>query len=162
MQGRGLDQSGMSLADVLMAVFLISVGLVALLSALPIGVSGMETGRQQSTALFLAQEKIERIKAWSLSNATAPAQQGFGTIVALGPCFAVGVGPCATENYGAVPGYPTYRRVVTATPDPATPAPPGHTRTLVTVQVFYQPVVAQGVSTTERQVTVSTVLALRQ
>ncbi len=161
MRGRGLDQSGMSLVDVLMAVFLISVGLVALLSALPFGVSGMETGRQQSTALFLAQDKLERIKAWSLSAAAAPAQQGFDTIVAAGPCFTVGAGPCATEDYGTIPSYATYRRVGTATPDPATPAPPNHTRTLVTVQVFYRPVGAQGVSTTERQVTVSTVLARR-
>ncbi|HET8578171.1 MAG TPA: prepilin-type N-terminal cleavage/methylation domain-containing protein [Methylomirabilota bacterium] len=155
------NQAGISLAEVLVAVFLIGIGLTGLLSAAPVGVAGMETGRQQSTALFLAQDKLERIKAWSLSNAAAPAQQGFGTIVAGGSCFTVGAGPCAADGYGTIPGYNRYRRVVTATPDPATPAPPNHTRTVVTIQVFYQPVSAQGVSATERQVAVSTMLALR-
>jgi len=155
------DQAGISLAEVLVAVFLIGVGLTALLSAAPVGVAGMETGRQQSTALFLAQDKLERVKAWALSNAAVPAQQGFATIAGGGSCFTAGVGPCAADAYGTIPGYGRYRRVVTATPDPATPPPPGHTRTVVTVQVFYQPVSDQGVSATERQVTLSTMLALR-
>lgn len=155
------DQAGISLAEVLVAVFLIGIGLTGLLSAAPVGVAGMEAGRQQSTALFLAQDKLERIKSWALSTAAAPAQQGFSTIVAGGSCFTVGAGPCAADGYGVIPGYGRYRRVVTVTPDPATPPPPGHTRTVVTVQVFYRPVSAQGVLATERQVTVSTILALR-
>ena len=155
------NQAGMTAIEVLVATFLIGIGLVALLAAAPLGIGGMETGRQQSTAIYLAQDKMERIKAWSLSNSPAPVQQGFGTILPAGTCFAAGQGACATEAYGAIPVYPGYRRVVTATADPGTPAPPNHTRTLVTVQVFYTPI-GDNAQTAERQVSMSTLLGLHQ
>jgi prepilin-type N-terminal cleavage/methylation domain-containing protein len=153
------DQDGMTVVEVLVAVVLIGIGLMALLAAAPAGIGGMETGRQQSTAVYLAQDKMERIKSWSLSTSANPAQQGFGTILPAGTCFAAGQGACATENYGTIPSYPGYRRVVTALADPGTPAPPNHTRTRVTVQVFYKPR-GDNAQTAERQVSVSTVLAL--
>jgi prepilin-type N-terminal cleavage/methylation domain-containing protein len=155
------NQSGMTLAEVLVATFLISIGLMALLAAAPIGIGGMETGRQQSTAVYLAQDKMERIKSWSLSSSPNPVQQGFGTILPASTCFAAGQGACATENYGTIAGYANYRRVVTALPDPGTPAPPNHTRTRVTVQVFWTPS-GDNAQTTERQVSMSTVVALHQ
>jgi type II secretory pathway pseudopilin PulG len=155
------NESGMTLAEVLVATFLIAIGLMALLAAAPLGIGGMETGRQQSTAIYLAQDKMERIKSWSLSISPNPVQQGFGTILPAGTCFAAGQGACATENYGTIAGYPGYRRVVTAQADPGTPAPPNHTRTRVTVQVFYTPR-GDNAQTTERQVSMSTVLALHQ
>jgi len=155
------NQAGMTLPEVLVATFLIGIGLTALLSAAPVGIGGMETGRQQSTAIYLAQDRMERIKSWSLSSSPNPSQQGFGTILPTGTCFAAGLGACATENYGSIPGYNGYRRVVTATADPGTPAPPNHTRTVVTVQVFWTPR-GDNAQTTERQVSVSTVLALHQ
>ena len=151
------NQAGMTLAEVLVATFLIAIGLMALLAAAPLGIGGMETGRQQSTAIYLAQDKMERIKSWSLSISPNPVQQGFGTILPAGTCFAAGQGACATENYGTIAGYPGYRRVVTVLADPGSPA----TRTRVTVQVFYTPR-GDNVQTAERQVTVSTVLALHQ
>ena len=153
------NQAGMTLVEVLVAIVIIGIGLMALLAAVPAGIGGMETGRQQSTAIYLAQDKMERIKSWSLSTSPNPAQQGFGTILPAGTCFAAGQGACATENYGTIAGYPGYRRVVTALADPGTPAPPNHTRTRVTVQVFYTPR-GDNVQTAERQVSMSTVLAL--
>ncbi len=149
----------MTLAEVLIATVIIGIGLMALLAVVPAGIGAVETGRQQSTAIYLAQDKMERIKSWSLSTSTTPAQQGFGTILPNGTCFAAGQGACASEDYGTIAGYPGYRRVVTALADPGTPAPPNHTRTRVTVQVFYTPR-GDNVQTTERQVSVSTVLAL--
>ena len=151
----------MTVAEVLVATVLIAIGFVALLAAVPSGIGGMETGHQQSTAIYLAQDKMERIKSWSLSSSPNPAQQGFGTILPAGSCFAAGQGACATEDYGTIAGYPGYRRVVTVLADAGTPAPPNHTRTRVTVQVFYRPR-GDNVQTTERQVSVSTVLALHQ
>ena len=149
----------MTLAEVLVATVIIAIGLMALLAAVPAGIGGMETGRQESTATYLAQDKMERIKSWSLSTWPTPAQQGFGTILPAGTCFAAGQGACATDAYGTIAGYPDYRRVVTVLADPGTPAPPDHTRTRVTVQVFYTPR-GDNVQTTERQVSMSTVLAL--
>lgn len=151
----------MTLVEVLVATVIIGIGLMALLAAVPVGIGGMQTGLQESTAIYLAQDKMERIKSWSLSTSAAPVQQGFGTILPNGTCFAAGQGACAPENYGTIALYPGYRRVVTALADPGTPAPPNHTRTRVTVQVFYTPR-GDNVQTAERQVTVSTVLALHQ
>lgn len=150
------NQAGMTLVEVLVATVIIGIGLMALLAAVPVGIGGMETGRQQSTAIYLAQDKMERIKSWSLSTSANPVQQGFGTILPAGTCFAAG-GACATDNYGTIALYPGYRRVVTVLADPGSPA----TRTRVTVQVFYTPR-GDNVQTAERQVTVSTVLALHQ
>jgi type II secretory pathway pseudopilin PulG len=150
----------MTLAEILVATVIIAMGLMALLAAVPAGIGGMETGRQESTATYLAQDKMERIKSWSLSTSPIPVQQGFGTILPAGTCFAAGTGACATENYGTIAGYPGYRRVVTVLADPDTPAPPNHTRTRVTVQVFYTPE-GDNVQTAERGVSMSTVLALR-
>ena len=149
----------MTLAEVLVAIVIIAIGLMALLAAVPAGIGSMQTGRQESTAIYLAQDKMERIKSWSLSASANPAQQGFGTILPAGTCFAAGQGACATEDYGTIAGYPGYRRVVTVLADPGTPAPPNHTRTRVTVQVFYTPI-GDNVQTAERGVSVSTVLAL--
>lgn len=151
------NQAGMTLAEVLVATVIIAIGLLALLAAVPAGWGGIETGRQQSTAIYLAQDKMERIKSWSLSTSPIPAQQGFGTILPAGTCFAAGQGACATEDYGTIAGYPGYRRVVTVLADAGTPAPPNHTRTRVTVQVFYTPR-GDNVQTTERGVSMSTVL----
>jgi prepilin-type N-terminal cleavage/methylation domain-containing protein len=148
------NQAGMTLAEVLVATVIIAIGLMALLAAVPVGIGAMQTGRQESTATYLAQDKMERIKSWSLSPS-----QGFDTILPAGTCFAAGQGACATEDYGTIAGYEGYRRVVTALADPGTPAPPNHTRTRVTVQVFYTPR-GDNVQTTERQVSMSTVLAL--
>jgi prepilin-type N-terminal cleavage/methylation domain-containing protein len=146
------NQAGMTLVEVLVAIVIIGIGLMALLAAVPAGIGGMETGRQESTATYLAQDKMERIKSWSLG--TSP-QQGFGTILPGGTCFAAGQGACATENYGTIDRYPGYRRVVTVLADPGSPG----TRTRVTVQVFYTPR-GDNVQTAERQVSVSTMLAL--
>ena len=151
----------MTLAEVLVATVLIAAGLMAALAAVPAGIGGMDTGRQESTATYLAQDKMERIKSWSLSTSPTPVQQGFGTIQAAGTCFAAGQGACATEDYGTIAGYPGYRRVVTVLADPGTPAPPNHTRTRVTVEVFYTPTMGN-LQTAERQVSLSTVLALHQ
>jgi prepilin-type N-terminal cleavage/methylation domain-containing protein len=153
------NQAGMTLAEVLVAIVIIAIGLMALLAAVPAGIGAMQTGRQESTATYLAQDKMERITSWSLSTSPNPVQQGFGTILPAGTCFTAGQGACATENYGTIAGYEGYRRVVTVLADPGTPAPPNHTRTRVTVQVFYT---SRGVNTqtAERGVSMSTVLAL--
>lgn len=144
-------ESGLTLAEVLVAVAIVMIGLVALMQFFPMGIQGMETGRQQSTAVFLAEQKMEQIKAWALS--TAP-NQGFSTVTAGGACFTAG-NPCASEAYNTIANYSTYRRTATVS------AGSTNTTSVVRVQVFYQPVTAQGVLTAERQVQVATVIASR-
>ena len=48
------DQRGMTLAEVLVALPIITIGLLALLSAIPLSTYATQEGRQTSTATFLA------------------------------------------------------------------------------------------------------------
>ena len=146
------DESGMTLMEVAIATGLILIGLLALLQAFPIGIAAMEGGRQQSTAVFLAEQRLEQIKAWSLSTQLVPAQ-GFATVVGGGTCFTNAAGPCRVQAYDTIPGHSRYRIAVTTVAD-------GATRTRVTVQVFYRPILADRVAA-ELPVTLRTVLTLR-
>lgn len=141
-------EAGLTLVEVLVAIGILMIGLVAVMQFFPVGIQGMETGRQQSTAVFLAEQRVEQIKAWALS---AAAGQGFLTITAGNPSAAA---CCSAEGYGAIQNYPGYRRQVVVTDASATTK-------VVQVQVFYQPVMAVGVLTTERQVELAVLLASR-
>ena len=151
------SESGLGLVEILIAVGIITVGLVAVMQAFPVGIQGVDIGRRQSTAVFLAEQKLDQIKAWSMSTATAPVQQGYPTIVngAGGTCFTYAgtagpppilQGPCQNDAFNSIPGYPNYRTIVTINNITATTA-------VVLVQVIYRNATGQG------QVTLSTLLA---
>ncbi len=151
---RRRDQFGFTLAEIMVAVAIILVGLVAVLQWFPFGTQGMDTGKRQSTAVFLAEQKLEQIKAFSLS---AAAGQGFATVTPGNLCFTAG--PCANDGPNAIPpgppipGYPEYSRTVTVQCVVTQPAPPvvdpgcaaADTGRLVRVQVGYQRVTTTGV-----------------
>jgi prepilin-type N-terminal cleavage/methylation domain-containing protein len=59
---RLIDQRGMTLAEVIIAVAIIGVGLVALSSAIPLGAYGVQEGNQLSTATFLANQRMEQVR----------------------------------------------------------------------------------------------------
>lgn len=136
-------EAGFTLAEILVACAIISVGLVAVATGFGFGVDGVEAGRQQSTAVFLAEQRIEQAKDLaartpnlaSLTVANLPATEAYGTIV------------------GAPPGY---RRTTAIIPDPG-----GATGARVDVNVFYRPVTGRGVLTTERSISLSIFLANR-
>ena len=56
------DQRGMTLAEVLVALPIITIGLLALLSAIPLSTYATQEGRQTSTATFLANERLEQVR----------------------------------------------------------------------------------------------------
>ena len=56
------DEQGMSLAEVLVAVSIVPIGLVALLSAVPIATYAIQDGKQLSTATFLANQRLEQVR----------------------------------------------------------------------------------------------------
>ena len=56
------DVRGMTIAEVLMAVGIIGVGLLALCSAIPIAAYGINEGSQLSTATFLANQRMEQVR----------------------------------------------------------------------------------------------------
>ena len=105
------DESGLTLVEILVAVALILVGLVAVMQAFPLATQGMDTGRRQSTADFLAEQKIEEIKAWSL----APAPRGFDNVPICNPSCTGLSGALAVfnlEGFNSISGYGDYSRTV--------------------------------------------------
>ncbi len=142
------NESGLTLAEILVAVALILTGLVAVMQAFPLGTQGMETGRRQSTALFLGEQKIEQINAFSLSTAVG---QGFANIPICNPC--TGAAPFNQENFNSIPGYPEYSRTVIVQNGPTA------TTMLVRVQVSYGRVTSTGVFPGGTQADITTLVA---
>ena len=85
--------AGFTLAEILVACAIISVGLVAVATGFGFGVDGVEAGRQQSTAVFLAEQRIEQAKELAmrqtglvqLTAANLPATEAYGRSRALRP-----------------------------------------------------------------------------
>jgi type II secretory pathway pseudopilin PulG len=85
-----VDQRGMTLPEILAAVVVIMVALVALASAIPISAYGIQEGSQLTTATFLANQRMEQVKLapWTATpvadeigvsaSATAAPQKGGG------------------------------------------------------------------------------------
>lgn len=161
---RWRDQSGLTLIEILVALAIIMIGLVAIMQWFPVGTQGMDTGRRQSTAVFLAEQKIEQIRSWALSTA---AGQGFSTVDAGGLCFTAADGACRNDGFATIPGYPEFSRTVTVQcvnsgPPPtvvASPCPASATSRLVRVQVAYRQVTAVGIFGGGNQVDLATMIA---
>ena len=137
------SQAGFTLAEIMVACAVISVGLVAVATGFGLGVDGVEAGRQQSTAVFLAEQRIEQAKELALRQ-TGLVQLNTTNLP-------------LTEGYGTIAGAPPrYRRTTTITSNPG-----GLQGARVDVTVFYRPVTGRGVLTTERSVSLSIFLASR-
>jgi prepilin-type N-terminal cleavage/methylation domain-containing protein len=128
-----VSRRGFTLVEVLIASAIIVVGLTAVAAGFQHALDAVEIGRQQTTALFLAQQRLEQVKALALvdfdrvANATFPAEE-------------------------SVVGHPQYRRRVDVTFNPG-----GVTRAVqVLVTVAYRPT-----TTGPRAVTLATVLSRR-
>ncbi len=129
----GAHRCGFTLVEVLIAGAIITVGLTAVAAGFQHALGAVEAGRQQTTALFLAEQRLEQVKALALldfdrvTTASFPAED-------------------------PVLGYPQYHRLVEVVPNPA------GTTTAVRVQVTaaYRPGTAA-----PRLVTLITVLSRR-
>lgn len=55
-------QQGLTLAEVLAALAVLSIGLLAMISLLPLAASGVHQGAHRSKAVFLASERLEQVK----------------------------------------------------------------------------------------------------
>jgi prepilin-type N-terminal cleavage/methylation domain-containing protein len=144
-------QGGFTLAEIMVACAIISVGLVAVVAGFGYGVDGVEAGRQQSTAVFLAEQRIEQAKELAMR------QTGLVQLIAAN------LTGTATEAYGSITGAPSrYRRTTAITTFVAgTPAGSTFDGKRVDVVVFYRPVTGRGVLATERSVSLSIFLASR-
>ena len=137
-------EAGFTLAEIMVACAIVSVGLIAVSTGFGFGVDGVEAGRQQRTAVFLAEQRIELAKELAAHPGTNLADVNATNLP-------------ASEGYGSISGAPsTYRRTTTLTTNPG-----GTTGIRVDVSVFYKPVTGRGVLATERTVSLSIFLANR-
>lgn len=123
------NQRGITLAEVLVAAALLTIGMVAVLSGMTIGLGGVERSGRVTTALFLAEQRLEQVRSFAVSSA---AGQGFANLNAAA---------FPAEAYNTIAGSPAFRRVVTITPNAGGNA----NLSAVRVQVFYRsPTAASG------------------
>jgi prepilin-type N-terminal cleavage/methylation domain-containing protein len=95
-------QHGFTLAEVLVAVLIIMVGLVAVATGFQYATSGVATGRGETIAAFLAEQRIEQLKTVAMTNydgpwASGPSLQGGTTLAAP----VVTTEYCQTSSIGA-------------------------------------------------------------
>jgi len=138
-------ESGLTLVEIIVAAAVIGLGLVGVVAGFLYAVGGIEAGRQQTTAVFLAEQRMEQLKAAALTNL-------LNVTTAAYP--AEGYGSVSNNGHAA----PSYRRMVTIVDAPAGLAD----TKLVEVWVFYRPVVGFGVLATERGVRLSALLTARR
>ena len=101
--GGARNDRGTTLAEVLVSSALLVVTIAAVFSSLAYGVNGVESSRESSTAVFLAEQRLEQVRAFAVSTA---ATQGFVNLTSTS---------FATEAYGTITGYAYFQRSVTVT-----------------------------------------------
>lgn len=164
----------MTLAEVVVAVGIVLVGLVALIAVMPLGTSLIGEANRKTTATFLAQQRMEQVKNAAL--------RWTGSVDPLGGAGSDGSGALAQwpdEGYdtivipagGACPPsscYPRYRRQVRIADCSSVPcsgmAATGAAKTLrqVTVTVAFSPLAGTGQGqATEEPVLLITLIAQR-
>ena len=142
-----LDQRGMTLAEVLVAVVIIMIALLALLSGIPVASYGIQEGNQLTTATFLANQRLEQVKAASWTDQPAVDTVGVSASATAAP-VAGATTTVPDENPVAAP-YTQYTRQVRITDCSAGAGCGGIIDAgmrQVTVTVSYQPMTGVGVS----------------
>ena len=146
---RSGPEGGLTLVEILVAMAILAVGLMATALAFQYALSGIENGRGETMATFLVEAKIEELKSAALVDWTHNALTA-GTTTEY--CQADGrCSPTAASL--------TYRRDTTVTDSP------GGTCTgrckLVRVAVHYRPLSSAGQLDQERRVDVLTMFVAR-
>jgi hypothetical protein len=103
------NERGFTLVEVLLAAFVITLGLVGLLSVIPVGTFATTDGYRLSTATFLANQKLEEVR--NMPWRSAPANDCLGvsatptaapTVPAGGTCT---LGATTVNANGALPWF---------------------------------------------------------
>ena len=140
---------GFTLVEILVATLILSVGIVAVASGLHYAIGGVEVGRGETAAVFLAEQRLELLKSAALEDWSS-------TLLAAG---------IVVEAYGTIAGAAPYRRETVVADhvgrECATGAPPTVTCKRVRVTVSYRPVSGGGGPGHERRVDLVTVFVPR-
>lgn len=161
MRRRVTNQHGMTLAEVLVAIAIIGVGLAALAAAIPIAGYGIQEGSQLSTATFLANARLEQAKnaVWT----TTPDVDNLGVSSGSAAPQTAGITTFPDENPIAAP-YTAYTRTVRVTDCGSGSGCAGITNAnlrQVTVTVTYRPLTGVGQSPATKSAAVTMLLAKR-
>ena len=161
----GLDQRGVTLVEILIAVGIIGVGLVALSSAIPIAAYGIQEGNQLSTATFLANQRLEQVRNAQWRATPAVDTLGLSASETTAPVDAGG-NPTFADESPLDPPYNGYTRTVRITNCGVSPGCSGVVTTglrQATVTVGYHPMTGIGVapSTTIKSAIVTMYIAKR-
>lgn len=114
--------AGLTVVEVIVALGVITVGLLALITAMPLGVSVIGASSRKTTAAFLAQQRLEQIKNTRWSFAPAADCLGVSASDAAPPVTATwancpgappfGLVTYPDEEFDTMTGYPHYQRHV--------------------------------------------------
>ena len=172
------NNAGMSVVEVVIALGVITIGLVALIAAMPLSTSLIGQSNFKTTAAFLAQQRLERIKnaQWT----TAPAVDNLCNAASLnggsactqwpdedyGAIVFPGAQPCAASDRSGGCAYKRRVRIVDCSlvMCSAIPTATGFVTDVrqVTVTVFFRPLSGVGTtSATEESLQLVTLIARR-
>ena len=160
------NEGGITLAEILIAVALLGLGLAALMAIVPVASYAIQDGNQTSTATFLAQQRLEQVRnaSWTAAGDCVGLSAGAS---APEPSPAGSCGAAVTfPDEAAVPGYPQYARTVRINEcEAAHQAKCGNIMNsamrLVRVTVSYRPISAAGGSNANTSVTLEWLVAQR-
>jgi Tfp pilus assembly major pilin PilA len=171
------SEQGFTLVEVLLAAFVITLGLVGLLSVIPVGTFATTDGYRLSTATFLANQKLEEVKnmPWrsapandclgiSASATAAPTVPAGGTCTLGGTTVAAGGTLPWFANETSIAGFPGYTRNVRITNCGLGAGCSGVVDASlrnVVVTVTYRSGTAVAVSSTDKAVTVNLMVTQR-
>lgn len=94
-------EGGFTLVEVLIAMMVLSIGILALTLMMKQSVSSTDYGRRVTTAENLATQKLEELKS--------SYQYGYSNTPISGGLGAPGSYPKQIFDYGSIPNYPDYR-----------------------------------------------------
>jgi hypothetical protein len=94
------ESAGMTVAEVMISIGIITVGLLSLLAAMPLSTSGIAESNLKTTATFLVQQRLEQIKTATWT--TVPATDEIG---GAGSDGTAAIAQWPDEGYGTI-GFP--------------------------------------------------------
>ena len=138
------NQHGMTLAEILVALAIIGIGLVALAAAIPLAGYGIQEGSQLSTATFLANQRLEQVRnaAWTCTPSDTLGVSASSTV----PPQSGGTTTFPDENSLAAPytGYTRTVRIQDINPSDCAAPTPVYGLRQATVTVSYKPITGVG------------------
>lgn len=157
------DQRGLTMAELLVALFLITIALTGLAQAIQGSATLLNQSNVRTKAVFLAQQRLEEVKnrVWWVGP---PAQDTLG--VSADATTAPSTFP--DQAYGSITGYPNHRRTVriidcSVAPGCGSPAVQSAALRQVTVSVFFTAFVAAGATSaaSEESSNITTLISRR-